>query len=223
MREQPNIRKTLQIHHKHNVADSERRKNLVAKFRGLPPKTLYNMIKDEQDKMERIIKDERKLYRSILRMESRENPEIIDIESLGRLEEKDFMDEEFYNQYKKYRDLIEYLKNVPDALTQSLINEIQERKYDLQQSKKELDDQLEEFQKERRNIEIKDVKRIMAEIDKVREKQGKTEDKEERNRLRLYDEYARGVDTINTLHAPIRRYHSELEELKEDTIQYIKD
>ena len=42
------------------------------------------MIKDEQDKMERIIKDERKLYRSILRMESRENPEIIDIELFGR-------------------------------------------------------------------------------------------------------------------------------------------
>ena len=40
----------------------------------------------------------------------------------------------------KYIDLIEYLKNVPDALTQSLINEIQERYHDLQQSKKELDE-----------------------------------------------------------------------------------
>ena len=63
----------------------------------------------------------------------------------------------------------------------------------------------------------------MAEIDKVREKQGKTEDKEERERLRLYDEYVRGVETINTLLAPTRRYHSELEDLKENTIQYIKE
>ena len=90
-------------------------------------------------------------------------------------------------------------------------------------NQKKNDDKFEEFQKEKRNIEIKDVRRLMTEIDKIRDKQGKTEDKEERERLRLYDQYSRGVKTINTLHAPTRRYHSELEDLKEDTIQYIKE
>ena len=113
MREQPNIRKSLQIQHKHNVTDYERRKNLVAKFRGLPPKTLYNMIKDEQDKMERIIKDERKLYRNILRMEFQEKPDNFDIDTLGRLDEKDFMDEEFYEQFKNYEAMFEHLKTLP--------------------------------------------------------------------------------------------------------------
>ena len=120
-----------------------RGKSILEKSRDLLPKNLSEQGKlliDYVTKRQYIIDEENEVLNEL-----KEYNDIIPIEDLGILEEKDVLDKEYYETLHQYREMKKYLKEQNNEFVNKFLSYVDYQSYAVQTHKQEIDHMFEEF------------------------------------------------------------------------------
>ena len=144
-----------------------RRKTLLEKSRALPENLSKEgkLLIDYLTKRIIIIDEESRI---INQLKDLQYEEVTPVELLGKLEEKDFLDEDYYETLTKYRELVKYLKEQKNEFADKFLSYIDYQSYAVQTHKQEIDHMFDEFLTERESIRKEDLERERRENEEKR-------------------------------------------------------
>ena len=144
--------------------------------------------------------------------ELKEYNEITPIEDLGILEEKDFLDKEYYETLLQYREMKKYLKEQKNEFVDKFLSYVDYQSYAIQTHKQEIDHMFEEFLMDKEEIRKKDLEREREENENNFKKRITIIKKEEKTRKNILDEYSRLKDTLKFKEDEFKRLRKPYEQ-----------
>jgi len=187
-----------------------RRQNMIEKSRELLPKNLTKegeLLIDYVTKRQFIIDEENEVLKEL-----KEYNEITPIEEFGILEEKDFLDKEYYETLHQYRELKKYLKDQKNEFVDQFLSYVDYQSYAVQMHKQEIDHMFVEFLLDKEEIRKKDLSREREENENNFKKRITITEKEEKKRKNILDEYIRLQDTLMSKEDEFKRLRNPYEQ-----------